>query len=47
MIRWLGFTPSEITYASDNFQRMYDLGEELIRRGRAYVYHYNELETKL
>ncbi|KAK2616247.1 Glutaminyl-tRNA synthetase [Conoideocrella luteorostrata] len=45
-IRWLGFTPSEITYASDNFQRMYDLAEEMIRKGKAYVCHCNEVETK-
>ncbi|ATY59240.1 glutaminyl-tRNA synthetase [Cordyceps militaris] len=46
-IRWLGFTPSEITYASDNFQRMYDLAEELIKKDKAYVCHCNESETKL
>ncbi|KAK0610483.1 tRNA synthetases class I, catalytic domain-containing protein [Bombardia bombarda] len=46
-IRWLGFTPSEIIYASDNFQRMYDLAEELIKKGKAYVCHCDEAETKL
>ncbi|TVY27491.1 Glutamine--tRNA ligase [Lachnellula hyalina] len=45
-IRWLGFTPSEITYASDNFQRLYDLAEELIKQGNAYVCHCDEAETK-
>ncbi|ROW03033.1 hypothetical protein VMCG_05699 [Cytospora schulzeri] len=35
-IRWLGFTPFKITYASDNFQRMYDLAEELIKKEKAY-----------
>lgn len=38
-VRWLGFTPSKITYSSDNFQRMYDLAEELIKKGKAYVCH--------
>lgn len=46
-IRWLGFTPSRITYASDNFQRMYDLAEELIMKEKAYVCHCDEVETKL
>lgn len=46
-IRWLGFAPSRITYASDSFQRMYDLAEELIKKDKAYVCHCNETETKL
>ncbi|KAI1162233.1 glutaminyl-tRNA synthetase [Nemania serpens] len=46
-IQWLGFAPAQITYASDNFQRMYDLAEALIRLERAYVCHCNEAETKL
>lgn len=46
-IRWLGFTPSKITYASDNFQRLYDLAEELIKKEKAYVCHCNEIEIKL
>lgn len=39
MVEWLGFTPHEITHSSDHFQRLYDLGEELIRRGYGYVCH--------
>src|SRR5690606_25640223 len=31
-IRWLGFAPSKITYASGNFQHMYDLAEDLLKR---------------
>jgi hypothetical protein len=46
-IRWLGFALSKINYASDSFQRMYDLAEELIKKGRAYVCHCNEAETRL
>ncbi|TQS33606.1 hypothetical protein Golomagni_06043, partial [Golovinomyces magnicellulatus] len=46
-IRWLGFTPSKITYSSDHFQRLYDLAEELIRLNKVYVCHCNEAETKL
>ncbi|KAK4042961.1 hypothetical protein C8A01DRAFT_44031 [Parachaetomium inaequale] len=46
-IRWLGFAPSKVTYASDSFQRMYDLAEELIKKEKAYVCHCDEAETKL
>ncbi|KAK4117612.1 glutaminyl-tRNA synthetase [Canariomyces notabilis] len=46
-IRWLGFTPYKITYASDYFQRLYDVAEELIKKGKAYVCHCNESKTKL
>ncbi|GAB1310675.1 Glutaminyl-tRNA synthetase [Madurella fahalii] len=46
-IRWLGFAPSKITYSSDNFQRMYNLAEELIKKGKAYVCHCKDTDTKL
>jgi glutaminyl-tRNA synthetase len=46
-IQWLGFAPSKITYVSDSFQRMYALAEALIKKGKAYVFHCNEAETKL
>ena len=36
-VRWLGFEPAGIFYASDYFDRMYECAVELIRRGRAYV----------
>ena len=36
-IRWLGFEPWKITYSSDNFDRLYELALELIRRGKGYV----------
>ncbi|RXK40849.1 glutamine-tRNA ligase [Tremella mesenterica] len=36
-VRWLGFEPWKITYSSDNFDRLYELAIELIRRGKAYV----------
>uniref|UniRef100_A0A0B7KMU0 glutamine--tRNA ligase n=1 Tax=Bionectria ochroleuca TaxID=29856 RepID=A0A0B7KMU0_BIOOC len=47
IIKWLGFTPSEITYSSDNFQRLYELAQDLIRKGGAYVCHCSESEIKL
>ena len=39
MIRWLGFTPVKITYSSDNFDRLYELAEQLIEDDGAYVCH--------
>ena len=39
MIEWLGFTPYKITYSSDNFDKLYDLAEELVKRDGAYVCH--------
>ncbi|MBO4316683.1 MAG: glutamine--tRNA ligase/YqeY domain fusion protein [Mailhella sp.] len=37
-VRWLGFQwHGEPHYASDYFHRLYELAEELIRRGKAYV----------
>ncbi|CDZ96939.1 glutaminyl-trna synthetase [Phaffia rhodozyma] len=39
MVRWLGFEPWAVTYSSDYFQRLFDLGIELIKRDRAYVCH--------
>lgn len=36
-IRWLGFEPAGVYYASDYFEYMYDCAVELIKRGLAYV----------
>ncbi len=36
-VRWLGFVPSAVLYASDTFGQMYDLAEKLIQDGKAYV----------
>ena len=37
-VRWLGFDWGErLFYASDYFGKLYEFGEELIRRGKAYV----------
>jgi glutaminyl-tRNA synthetase len=36
-VRWLGFGWNGLFYASDYFQKLYDFGEELIRRGKAFV----------
>ncbi|KAI5457813.1 tRNA synthetases class I, catalytic domain-containing protein [Mariannaea sp. PMI_226] len=47
IVKWLGFTPSAITYSSDYFQRLFDLAKELIKKEKAYVCHCNEAEIKL
>uniref|UniRef100_A0A672ZWF7 Glutamine--tRNA ligase n=1 Tax=Sphaeramia orbicularis TaxID=375764 RepID=A0A672ZWF7_9TELE len=39
MVEWLGYKPYAVTHASDNFQQLYDLAVDLIRRGQAYVCH--------
>jgi glutaminyl-tRNA synthetase len=39
MVEWLGFKPVKITYSSDNFDRLYELAEELINMDGAYVCH--------
>jgi glutaminyl-tRNA synthetase len=46
MVEWLGFEPARITYSSDDFDRLYELAEELIRRGKAYVCHCSGAEVK-
>ena len=45
-IRWLGYDPAEITYSSDNFDKLYDLAEKLIRSGDAYVCKCTDEELK-
>ncbi|KOS22544.1 putative glutamine--tRNA ligase [Escovopsis weberi] len=47
IVRWLGFTPHEIRYASDNFQRLYDLAEKMIEMEKAYVCHCTPADLKL
>ncbi|KAF7588936.1 hypothetical protein BBP40_005014 [Aspergillus hancockii] len=47
IVRWLGFTPHQITHASDNFQRLYDLAEKMIQIGKAYVCHCTDTDLKL
>jgi glutaminyl-tRNA synthetase len=39
MVAWLGFKPYAITYSSDNFDKLYEKAEELIKCGKAYVCH--------
>ncbi|KAF1812917.1 putative glutaminyl-tRNA synthetase [Eremomyces bilateralis CBS 781.70] len=46
IVRWLGFSPVRITNASDNFDRLYELAEDLIQRDGAYVCHCTKAEIK-
>ena len=43
-VDWLGYTPKDITFASDYFEELYELARELIRRGKAYVEHQSKEE---
>ena len=36
-VKWLGFEPAKVLYASDYFDQLYTWAQELIRRGYAYV----------
>ncbi|KAF2870448.1 glutaminyl-tRNA synthetase [Massariosphaeria phaeospora] len=45
IIKWLGFEPHKITYSSDNFDRLYELAEELITKDGAYVCHCSREEV--
>ncbi|KAG9195108.1 glutaminyl-tRNA synthetase [Alternaria panax] len=39
VVKWLGFEPWKITYSSDNFDKLYELAEQLINKDCAYVCH--------
>lgn len=45
IIKWLGFEPYKITYSSDNFDKLYELAEELIKKDGAYVCHCSREEV--
>lgn len=36
-VKWMGYEPFKITHASDYFEELYNLAEELIKRGKAFV----------
>ncbi|XP_013387414.1 glutamine--tRNA ligase [Lingula anatina] len=46
MVHWLGYSPYQVTHASDNFQQLYEWAVELIKRGHAYVCHQTVEEIK-
>jgi glutaminyl-tRNA synthetase len=46
-VAWLGFSfGDQALYASDYFEEMYQLAEELIREGKAYVEHLSDEQIK-
>jgi glutaminyl-tRNA synthetase len=46
-VQWLGFSFGELAlYASDYFEEMYQLAEDLVRDGKAYVDHLTDEEIK-
>lgn len=46
MVSWLGFQPAKITYSSDEFDHLYELAEELIRKGKAYMCYCSAEQVK-
>lgn len=46
MVNWLGYKPHKITHASDQFDKLFELACELIRRNMAYVCHQKSDELK-
>lgn len=45
-VRWLGFEPEELTFASDQFEEMYRWAIHLIEQGHAYVDSLSEEEIR-
>lgn len=45
-VRWLGFEPDELTYASDQFEQFYRWAIHLIENGKAYVDSLSEEEIR-
>lgn len=41
-----GYKPYQVTHSSDNFQELFNLAVELIRRSHAYVCHQKAEEIK-
>ncbi len=45
-VRWLGFDPDKLTFASDRFEEFYRFALKLTRAGKAYVDSLNEEEIR-
>lgn len=46
MVAWLGFKPHKVTYSSDEFDKLYELAEQLIEKDKAYVCHCTKAEMQ-
>ncbi|WP_396220143.1 glutamine--tRNA ligase/YqeY domain fusion protein [Gemmatimonas sp.] len=45
-VRWLGFQWDNLFYASDYFEKLYEIAEALVLKGKAYVDSQNEEEIR-
>lgn len=45
-VKWLGYTPYQVTYASDYFGRIFDVAVELIKIGKAFVCFLSQKDAK-
>src|SRR3954471_22520566 len=45
-VRWLGFEWDEELYASDYFEKLYAIAEDLVKKGKAYVDSQNEEQIR-
>jgi len=45
-LEWLGWKPETTTYSSDQFQTLYDLAVQLIKKGLAYACNMNKKEVE-
>jgi glutaminyl-tRNA synthetase len=45
-VEWLGFKWDAELYASDYFEKLYEIAEDLVKRGKAYVDSQNEEEIR-
>ena len=45
-VRWLGFQWDGLYYASDYFEKLYEIAESLVQKGKAYVDSQNEEEIR-
>ncbi len=46
-VRWLGFEPAALYYASDYYEQLYAFAEDLVARGLAYVCPLSEEEIRV
>ena len=45
-VRWLGYEPWKITYASDHFPALYQLAVQMIKADKAYICHMTQEQIK-
>lgn len=45
-VRWLGFSPTAVLFSADYFPRMYELAEQLVQDGLAYVCDLNDEQIR-